>query len=140
VPQPVKLSDALVDVARAAAEDADRSLASQIEHWARLGRSVEGVLTAAVAGRVKRAGKKLEREFPDADTREQLLQTLRLAMSASGHPHLSEALAQKHSTRYGTDPALPGCIVRVDAQGRRTIGRFVNRRFVPLDRATAADR
>jgi hypothetical protein len=33
MPQPVKLSAALVEAARAAAADADRSMAGQIEHW-----------------------------------------------------------------------------------------------------------
>lgn len=140
MPQPVKLSDALIDAARAAAGDADRSLAGQIEHWARLGRSVEGALTTNDAGKIKRAGKKLEHAIPDAELRERVLQSLRLAVSTSGHPHLGTMLGHSHRVRYGTDPALPGCIVRVDAEGRRTLGKLVNRRFVPLDQEAAADR
>jgi len=140
MPQPVKLSDTLVDAARAAAEDADRSLAGQIEHWARLGRSVEGALTANDAGQIKRAGKSLARAIPDAELRERVLQTLRVAVSASGHPHVGALLGRVHGARYGTDPALPGLVVRVDADGRRTLGKLVKRRFVPLDRGTAGSR
>src|SRR5260370_21986403 len=42
--QPVKLSDALVLDARLAGETVERSIARQVEFWARLGRSVELLL------------------------------------------------------------------------------------------------
>jgi hypothetical protein len=41
---PVKLSDELVAAARKEAATADRSITGQIEHWAKIGRSVETVL------------------------------------------------------------------------------------------------
>ena len=41
---PVKLSDELVKVARKEAAAGDRSITAQIEHWAKLGRSVETAL------------------------------------------------------------------------------------------------
>jgi hypothetical protein len=41
MPQPVKLSDNLVNAARAAAPLAHRSLAAQVEHWAALGAPIE---------------------------------------------------------------------------------------------------
>ena len=54
MPQPVKLSDPLVQAARAAAQNAERSLAGQIEHWARLGRCVESTLSADAVASLKR--------------------------------------------------------------------------------------
>ena len=54
MPQPVKLSDALIDSARKVAAGAHRSLASQVEHWAALGRAVEGSLTVEQAAALKR--------------------------------------------------------------------------------------
>ena len=42
--QAVKLSDALVLDARVAGEVVERSIAGQVEFWARLGRSVEVLL------------------------------------------------------------------------------------------------
>ena len=42
--QPVKLSNALVLDARIAGEAQERSIAGQVEFWARLGRSVELLL------------------------------------------------------------------------------------------------
>lgn len=41
---PVKLSDELVESAREEAASTDRSITGQIEHWAKIGRSVETVL------------------------------------------------------------------------------------------------
>jgi len=41
---PVKLSDELVASAREEAASTDRSITGQIEHWAKIGRSVETVL------------------------------------------------------------------------------------------------
>jgi hypothetical protein len=43
--QPVKLSDALVLDARLTGLVAERSIAAQIEFWARLGRAIEPLLT-----------------------------------------------------------------------------------------------
>lgn len=54
MPQPVKLSDSLVQAARDVAPDADRSIAGQIEHWARLGRAAESRLSVDEAVRWKR--------------------------------------------------------------------------------------
>lgn len=53
MPQPVKLSDALVNAARTEAPVAHRSIPGQIEHWASLGRSVEMALTQAQIFRLK---------------------------------------------------------------------------------------
>jgi len=53
MPQPVKLSDALLSAARTEAPVAHRSIPGQIEHWASLGRSVEMALTQAQISRLK---------------------------------------------------------------------------------------
>lgn len=55
MPQPVKLSDPLINAARAVAPVADRSIAGQIEHWARLGRVTERVLSFDESAQLKRA-------------------------------------------------------------------------------------
>jgi len=129
MPQPVKLSDLLIDAARAAAAEADRSLAGQIEHWARLGRSVEGALTLADANAVKNH----RGQGSPPPLRAAVLQSLRLALSASGHPYLGAALVSSAGARYGTDPAFPGLVLRVGSDGQRTPGKLEGRRFVPLE-------
>lgn len=136
MPQPVKLSDPIIEQARAAAAGADRSMAAQIEHWARLGRAVEAVLTAPHAAALKRG------EGPpvaaDESERAALLRALRLAVVSAGHVDLGRVLRAAERDRYGTDPALPDCIVRHEPDGTRTPGHIVQRRFVPLTAATSA--
>jgi hypothetical protein len=52
---PVKLSDELVESARQEAASTDRSITGQIEHWAKIGRSVETVLRRQDIQALKRA-------------------------------------------------------------------------------------
>ncbi len=54
--QPVKLSEQLVLDARLVGETTERSIASQIEFWAGLGRAVEPVLRGDTVLRLKRRG------------------------------------------------------------------------------------
>ena len=50
---PVKISDALMIDARANAESAQRSIAGQIEHWARLGKAVEAIMRVSAVTALK---------------------------------------------------------------------------------------
>src|SRR5438094_9951242 len=52
---PVKLSDELVESAREEAATTDRSITGQIEHWAKIGRSVETVLRHQEVQTLKRS-------------------------------------------------------------------------------------
>ena len=52
---PVKLSDELVESAREEAANTDRSITGQIEHWAKIGRSVETVLKHQEVQTLKRS-------------------------------------------------------------------------------------
>src|SRR6266496_3887413 len=63
---PVKLSDALVNVARKEAAAADRSITAQIEHWAKLGQSVEAALRHedARANRLRERPERVRRHHP----------------------------------------------------------------------------
>src|SRR5215468_4216294 len=54
--QPVKVSDALVLDARLTGELAERSIAGQIEFWARLGRAIEPLLRGDEAIALRRSG------------------------------------------------------------------------------------
>ncbi|MGH9605105.1 MAG: hypothetical protein ACRD3N_05335 [Terracidiphilus sp.] len=44
---------------------------------------------------------------------------------------MAEVLAQKPFPHFEAHPGLPDVLVRIDEDGRRTVGRFVNRTFVP---------
>lgn len=124
---PVKLSDELVESARGEAANTDRSITGQIEHWARIGRSVEAVLRHHEITDLKRS--------PDTVTLPAATQrAVRAALKQATAGADREPLAQKLKagrTVYQSGPAGADLIERIEPDGTRTLGRFVNRRFVP---------
>jgi hypothetical protein len=118
--QPVKLSDVLVLDARLTGEVAERSIAGQIEYWANLGRAIEPLLQGhqALALCKKAAAVPLSECLKTVDT-------------PKGHSRLEKYLDTLPHPHYEPAPNQPGFLVRIDANGKRTIGRFVNRQFRP---------
>jgi hypothetical protein len=116
--QPVKLSDQLVLDARLTAEIAERSIAGQIEFWAQLGRALEPLLEGVQALALRRAGgvKPLSACLKSVD-------------SPEGRRRVAEYLKTQPYPRYQPAPGAPGMLLRIDADGKRTVGRFVRRRF-----------
>jgi hypothetical protein len=121
--QPVKLSDQLVLDARLVGETAERSIASQIEFWARLGRALEPVLRGDTVLRLKQRGGALK-----------LSDALRTVDTPTGRERLEQYLSAQPFPHFEPAPGKPGLLVRVDAEGARTIGRFVGRKFRPSRR------
>ena len=128
----LKLSDELVNEARHEAEAADRSLTSQIEHWARLGRSVENVLRHEDILDLKRGRKGVA-----PPTRRDLLATLRKIASESSRKNLSARLKEGRAVYQD---AGAGRVERIESDGTRTIGRFIERVFLPEDLKRATRR
>lgn len=118
--QPVKLSDNLVVDARLAGEIAERSINSQIEYWARLGRAIDVLLRADQVMRLKQRG--------DART---LSDCIAAIDTDEGRARTRAYLASRPYPHFEASPDRPGSVVRIDEDGTRTIGRFVGRRFVP---------
>jgi hypothetical protein len=139
MPQPVKLSDSLINAAREAAAAAHRSLAAQVEHWAALGRAIEGRLTADQSATLKNVIREPSASYRNPD---QLNAALAAALSHALQPATQKTfaaeLASDPEPNYSADPALPGCILRENADGTRTPGHWVNDRFVPLEMAAPA--
>jgi hypothetical protein len=119
--QPVKLSDGLVLDARLAGEIVERSIAGQVEFWARLGRSVDLLLEGRQAMALCR----------DAAARP-LSGCLDTVDSAEGRARVAAFLRSQPFPHYEPHPDRPGLLVRIGEDGRRTVGRFVNREFRPL--------
>jgi ParD-like antitoxin of type II bacterial toxin-antitoxin system len=119
--QPVKLSDSLVLDARLTAEIAQRSIAGQIEFWAGLGRAVEGLLR----GREVLALRK-------ADAARPLSECFETVDSPEGRQRVAEYLRTRPFPHYEAASEHPGFLLRIDSDGTRTVGRFVNRRFEPM--------
>jgi ParD-like antitoxin of type II bacterial toxin-antitoxin system len=130
--QPVKLSDELIETARTTADDADRSLAGQIEHWASIGRAVEGMLTSTDVHSLKRSNSAKEESADVLNQRTAIVNALLAALRPATAVTLMGRIAKANPVRYGADPAFPGMLIRVDENGSKTPGRFVGRRFVPL--------
>jgi hypothetical protein len=119
--QPVKLSDALVLDARIISELAERSIAGQIEYWARLGKAVEPLLSGERSLALQKSGAA------------KLLSTLIAEVESSeGQCRVADYLAEQPFPHYEAADNKPGYLVRIEANGTRTVGRFVNREFVPL--------
>lgn len=119
--QPVKLSDELVLDARLTAELAERSIAGQIEFWAQLGRAMEPLLQGDQALALRRAGAAVP-----------LSKCLDSVDSPTGRARVAEYLDSRPFPHYEAAADRPGMLVRIEADGTRTLGRFVNRRFEAL--------
>jgi len=118
--QPVKLSNALVLDARLAGEVQERSIAGQVEYWAKLGQSVDALLKGPQVLALRRA----------AQT-ETLSRRLASVDSPAGRARV-EAYLQTRPYPHYKEAGQPGLLVRVDEDGTKTTGRFVNRIFVPV--------
>jgi hypothetical protein len=116
--QPVKVSDALVLDARLMGEATQRSIAGQIEFWARLGRSIESLLRGDQMLALCRAGKA-----------KPLSACLKTMDSAEGRSRLAEHLKALPFPHFEPAPGSAGLLVRIESNGKRTTGRFVNRKF-----------
>jgi hypothetical protein len=124
---PVKLSDELVESAREEAANTDRSITGQIEHWAKIGRSVEIVLRHQELQTLKRSP--LKARLPSG-ARHAIQVALERLVAEDDRRPLARSL-QTGRTVYQSDPAGSGLTERIEPDGSRTLGRFVNRRFVP---------
>lgn len=116
--QPVKLSDALVIDARLAGAILERSIAGQVEYWARLGRAVEEIIAGSHAMALCQSGSALP-----------LSVCLESVDTPAGRHRVTEVLNARPFPHFEAVPGEQRLLVRVDADGRRTIGRFVNREF-----------
>lgn len=116
--QPVKLSDALVLDARIAGEVVERSIAGQVEYWAKLGRAIEQLIQAPqVLALCRKAAAR------------PLSECLEMVDSPEGRQQVADFLKTQPFPHYEPHPDKPGLLVRIEENGHRTVGRFVNRRF-----------
>ena|SRR6266404_1717959 len=122
--QPVKVSDALILDARLMGEFSQRSIAGQIEFWARLGRAIETLLRGDQMLALCRAGK--------AKPLSACLKSLDLP---EGRKRLANHLKSLPYPHYKPDPKSAGLLIRIEANGKRTTGRFVNRKFQAVKEA-----
>jgi hypothetical protein len=116
--QPVKLSDEIVLDARLTGEVMQRSIAGQIEFWAHLGRAIEPLLEGSRALALRRAG-----------AVRPLSECLTTVDSEEGRQRVAAYLDSLPFPHFESAPDAPGLLIRIDQDGRRTLGRFVGREF-----------
>lgn len=114
----MKLSDGLVLDARLAGEVTERSIARQIEFWAALGRALEPVLPTDRALALKQLGQARP-----------LSQCIAEVRTTKGRKQLEAALHARPFPHYEAAEGHPGYLLRIEADGTGTVGRFVNRKW-----------
>ena len=119
--QPVKLSDALVLEARLAGEAQERSIAGQVEYWAKLGRSVDELLEGRARKRLAASG--------GGRSLAELVDTVE---KPEGRARLKAYLASEPFPHFEAHPTRKGLLIRTETDGRKTVGRFKNRQFVEV--------
>lgn len=117
--QPVKLSDDLVLEARTVGAVARRSIAGQVEFWARLGKSIEPLLRGDRALALQRSG-----------TVRSLAERIQSVDTDAGRDRVRAYLESRPFPHFEACQDEAGMVVRIDENGTRTRGRFVNREFV----------
>lgn len=115
---PVRLSDALVLDARMTSKAVHRSISGQVEFWASIGRAIEPLLLGEQVIALCRTA-----------TARPLSACLQSVDSPEGHRRLADFLKTQPYPHYEPHPDGHGLLIRVDADGKRYVGRFVNRKF-----------
>lgn len=134
MPKPVKLSDTLYDAARAAANLSHRSLSAQVEHWATIGRAIDGQITTQQTSELVRGVQEARALYgpPLApDIAECVAATVNRLTDGSFTRNMRDALRKSGTPSYGHHAQFPGKLVRHNADGTLTPGRMVQNQFVP---------
>ncbi len=117
--QPVKISDDLVLEARTVAAVARRSIAGQVEFWACLGKSIEPLLRGDRALALQRTG-----------AARSLAESIHSVDTDVGRDRVRSYLESRPFPHFEACQDAAGMLVRIDEDGTRTRGRFINRVFV----------
>jgi hypothetical protein len=111
--QPVKLSDELVNEARLAGESMERSIAGQIEFWAKVGRALERVANRTQIERIQQNA-----ALP-------LSEIVVTVNEPAGRARLQTYLDSRPFPRFAAHPTLARTFYREEADGSRILGRVV---------------
>jgi hypothetical protein len=123
--QPVKLSDELVMEARVMGAVKQRSIAGQVEFWANLGMTMERLMSGAELDRTRAKS-----------TARSLSESIESVNKPEGRARLAAYLDRRPLPRFSADPVEARVMIREDADGTRTRGRFARGKFVPLEEAS----
>jgi hypothetical protein len=117
--QPVKLSDELLLEARVVAGAKERSIAGQVEYWAKIGRSAERLFD----------GRQIDTLQKTADV-PAIGELLEVVDTPKGREMFRAFLGSEPYPHYRADLHRKGLLIRIEKDGTETAGRFVNRKFI----------
>src|SRR5437879_1559259 len=120
--QPVKMSDDLIFDARMMGKIDHRSIAGQIEFWARLGEALEPLLQGIQSLALLRAR-----------AAKPLSACMKSVHSPRGRRRVADYLKSQPFPHYERVPDRPGLLTRIEADGTRTVGRFIHRCFTAVE-------
>lgn len=101
----------------------ERSIAGQVEFWARLGKTLEEVATGQQMAALQQAG-----TLP-------LSEIVETVNKPAGRKRVAQYLNSRPFPRFTPYPSLTAIFVREDANGEKTVGRFKRGAFQPLPNA-----
>lgn len=119
---PVKLSGELVEGARTSAKRFHRSLTSQIEHWATIGRAVESQLSGEAVERllVKLDGPMRIHRANESKQRREVVDAInRFLLLKSDDGSWLQELSEQGIPLYGSEPGQAGIILRRNPDGTK---------------------
>ena len=118
---PLRIDSNLINEARAAGTLADRPPTAQIEHWAKLGRVIDAVLSGASILKVKQLGRVTK-----------LDEVVAFSQTEEGRQKAREAIFLHGGPTYESDPEDPSLLLERRPDGTVRRGRFAHRQFVPV--------
>lgn len=125
----IKISEEVAELVRRAAVASDRSMAGQVEHWARLAMEVEDRATVTEVNAIKEMRGNPD-GIRDAELRERVDRVISEFRSATP-ADLRERVALNRRPVYEPDPESAEGVIRIDPDGTRTRGHLAGRVFVP---------
>jgi hypothetical protein len=121
---PLRIDGELIREARASGNVFHRSIAQQIEHWAGLGKVLEGVLTVRSVAHVKSLKQPVD-----------LGRLLARAGSSAGKKRTMALLAKKKGPLYGIKANRPNVLLQYQPDGTRMAGQWSKGVFIPAKKA-----
>lgn len=117
----VSLPKAFAEIVRASTIDSDRSMAGQLEHWAKLARAIETVLPSAAIDRIKAGAAPA-----------QVLSQLTDLLASPNREHVVNKLANAAAPTFGVDESDPSVVIMTKPDGTTVPGAFGDDgRFIP---------
>ena len=131
----MKVGDELLEEARRTAAVANRSIAKQIEHWARLGRAVEQLVKTEDVMAFKAQIADPTDSAKVVEARAALERLVQALADRTDRDAARRLILETGKPVYEAVPARPDRVVQVWPDGRRIRGRVVEGEFVAEKRA-----